>query len=71
MIWDYISAFLLIVGYIIVGRKNKWGWLISLVGNLGYVVVSFIVGLYGNMILGGVMAVVSIINFIKWSNINS
>lgn len=64
---DYISSLLLIIGYFIVGNKNKNGWLLSSVGNLGYIFVGYISGLYGMMILSIVMLSVSIINYIKWN----
>jgi nicotinamide riboside transporter PnuC len=66
-IGDYLSATLLIMGYFIAGRKNKWGWFLSLFGNIGYIFVSFFVGLYGNMILGGIMSIICIVNFLKWN----
>lgn len=67
---DYISAGLLIIGYIITGKKNKWGWLFAAFGNLGYIFVAIKINLYGMMVLSIIMLCISIYNFIKWHKEN-
>ena len=66
MFLDYSSAILLLLGYLIVGKDVKWGWLVSFIGNIGYIFVSIRVGLYGNLILAILMTIMSAYNFIKW-----
>ena len=65
---DFISSIFLIIGYILTGKKNRWGWLLASVGNLGYIYISFTLSLYGMLALSSVMMIISIINFKKWNN---
>ena len=66
MLLDYMSGSLLIIGYILVGKKIKEGWLLSMFGNIGYLYVGMIKGLYGVAILSFVMGGVAIYNYFKW-----
>ena len=63
---DYISAAFLIIGYFVAGKKNKWGWCLSSIGNIGYIWVSISAGLWGMLGLSVVMLAVSIYNFFIW-----
>lgn len=58
----------MIIGYILTGKKNKWGWLLAAIGNLGYIYISYTLSLYGMLALSCVMMTISIINFKKWKN---
>ncbi len=70
MIFDYIAASSLITGYVLIGKKKKLGWLFSCAGNMLYIGVSIITGLYGMGMLSTVMTIITLINYDKWSNEN-
>lgn len=38
---DYLSAISLLTGYYLTGKRNKIGWIFSLLGNLGYIYILF------------------------------
>lgn len=64
---DYISSIFLILGLILTGKKNKWGWILSILGSLGYLYLLFDTKFYGMIILNVIMAGLGIYNFIKWN----
>jgi nicotinamide riboside transporter PnuC len=64
---DYISSLFIIAGLVMIGKQNKYGWITSIIGSLGYIYVSIEAKLYGMLLLNVVMAVIGIINFIKWN----
>jgi hypothetical protein len=63
---DYLSALLLLSGYIITGTKNRWGWILSALGNIGYIYLMLGTEFKGMLTLSVIMFVVCINNFIKW-----
>ena len=63
---DWIGAALIGLNAYMVGKKNKWGWLVSVAGCLLFMYVGFKNHLYGMIALNTFIAIISIINFIKW-----
>lgn len=66
MVWDYIAASSLLIGYIAIGNRNKTGWIFSLVGNLTYLFVGIKTGLYAMSVFSGVMTIIAGITWLKW-----
>lgn len=65
---DYSSAILLLGGYILTGKRNKNGWILSTLGNIGYIYILSSTKYYGLLSLSIVMTFLCIYNFIKWNN---
>lgn len=63
---DYISSLFIIIGLILIGKQNKLGWILSILGSLGYIYIAIEAKIYGMFLLNVVMVVIGIINFIKW-----
>ena len=64
---DWIAGAFELVGLYIVGNKNKYGFAISIVGNLVWVYIAFVTKLYGLILVCIPAVIINIINFIKWS----
>jgi len=62
----YISIF---IGMLLLKQKSRAGWLFRLVGEIGWVILGFKLGLTSVWIWGIIFAVVDIAAFIKWNNI--
>ena len=65
---DYLSAILLLVGYYLTGKRNRIGWIFSLLGNFGYIYILFNTPFKGLFILSILMSLICIYNFYKWKN---
>lgn len=63
---DWAAAITIIIGIIFIGKKNKWGWIVSIVGAVLYMIVSWRKGIYGFIALDCVLIVLNTVNFIKW-----
>lgn len=64
---DYLSAISLLIGYILTGKRNRIGWIFSLLGNLGYIYILSSSEYKGLFILSVLMAIICVYNFVKWS----
>jgi hypothetical protein len=65
---DWIAGAIEFVGSIVVGNKNKWGFLINGIGCLAWVAYVLWTGLSRGLLLVVVpMAFVNLRNFIKWN----
>jgi len=63
---DYLSAISLLIGYYLTGKRNKIGWIFSLLGNIGYIYILFNTPFIGLFILSCFMSLMCIYNFYKW-----
>lgn len=63
---DYIGSMLLIIGLIFIGKKDRRGWLIQILGNILFIFIMFESRIYGALVLSCVMTVLCIINYKKW-----
>lgn len=63
---DWIAAALIIISIVMIGRKNKWGWLVATAGAALYLIVSYKKQIYGFVALDCVLLVLDVVNFFKW-----
>ena len=68
MFWDYFAAANLLIGYLLIGKKVKLGWVFSVAGNLSYLFVGMKTGLYAMATLSAVMSGVAAYTWFKWKN---
>ena len=65
---DYISSLFIIIGMVLLGKQNCYGWILSIIGSLGYIYIAIMTEIYGMLLLNIVMIIIGVINFIKWKN---
>lgn len=68
MIIDWIAAALELSGVWQVGNKKKNGFILSILGNASWIIVSLITTpkLYGLLIIATILFFLNIRNYIKW-----
>lgn len=64
---DYLSAIMLIVGYILIGKRIIYGWIFSTIGNIGYVYILVDTEFKGLLLLSITMALLCVYNFLIWT----
>ncbi len=64
---DYVAGIFDISGVWVIGNKNKYGFLLTMLGNILWVAVAFKTGVFGLLIVVVPAIFVNIRNFIKWS----
>lgn len=63
---DYFAGLIEILAKYIVGRKNKWGWLIHIFSGLLWTVIAFRIKVYGLLIITVPAFFINLYNFWKW-----
>jgi len=63
---DWLAGFIGILAKIIVGRKNKWGWIIYAISELIWIIVGLSTRLYGLVTVSGIVFFIYIYNFFRW-----
>ncbi len=63
---DYIACLFEIVGAILLGNKNKWGFALLMIGNLFWFMTGCRIGLEGLIVVSAVFLLINVRNFIKW-----
>ena len=63
---DYLFSALIILGVYLTGDRKTLGWIVSAVGNLGYIYIAIEKEFYGLFIVSITMLILSIINYIRW-----
>ena len=65
---DYIAAILELYAVWIIGNKNKFGFVIAMLGNFFWIAhVIHIQGSYGLLLVSPIMFVINVRNYMKWS----
>lgn len=64
---SWIFSAVIIWGVILIGNKNRWGWMVSNVGALGFIYMYIHTGLWGGIALDLFLLVMNTINFYKWT----
>jgi len=64
---DWISGFIELLAKYVVGRKNKWGWVLHLIAGVLWTYIAFSTHIYGLLIITIPAFFLNIWNFIKWS----
>lgn len=64
---EWILATLSIAGAILNIVKNRWGFIIWIVANIGWIVVDVIVGLWEQIPIWVVYTILSVYGFIIWT----
>jgi nicotinamide riboside transporter PnuC len=64
---DWLAACCIILSIIMIGRLNRWGWIVAIIGAILYIIVSIRNHIYGFVFLDCVLLVLNTVNFIKWS----
>ena len=64
---QYIAAIFELTAKWMVGNKNKWGFIVHLVGGAMWTYIAFTTPMYGLLIITIPAIVINIRNFIKWS----
>lgn len=62
----HLSYLLIVLGTFMVGRKNKWGWVLRALGETGWLTLGFILGLSSIWAWGFVFLCIEAYNFWKW-----
>jgi hypothetical protein len=64
---DWVSGCLELFGSWVTGNKKKWGFLISMMGNIGWVVYVIVThSTYGLLVVVLPAIFINIRNFVKW-----
>lgn len=63
---DWIAAIMIALSAYMTGRKNKWGWVASIIGCIIFIWIAISNKIYGMAGLNTFVMILSIINFIKW-----
>lgn len=63
---DILSSIAILVGYILTGNRKRIGWIFSLLGNIGYIIILRDTELKGLIIVSIIMSLICIYNFFKW-----
>ena len=67
MIFAWILAVMSVAGAILNARKNRWGFVIWIIGNFGWIVVDIMCGLYEQIIVWVMLTGTSIYGFYVWT----
>ena len=63
---DWIASFITIVAKILVGNKNKWGFIFHIVAEIIWIAVSVKHKVWGLLPLAVVTMMISVCSFLKW-----
>ena len=63
---DWIACCLEVIGAIMVGNKNKWGFVVFICGNFFWILSGYDSNLNGLIAVSLVFATINIRNFRKW-----
>lgn len=63
---DWVAGLIGIIAKIVVGCKNKWGWIIYIISEFAWIVVGLYSKLYGLVTISSLVAIIYVYNFIKW-----
>lgn len=64
---SWIFSAIIIISIFLIGKKNRWGWMVANIGALGFIYVYLNSKIYGGIALDVVLLVLNTINFFKWS----
>lgn len=64
---DILAMALTFIGLILIGNKNKFGFIFALLGNSIWIVLGFWIGSFGLLFANLVLIIIYIRNFIKWN----
>ncbi|KKN77101.1 hypothetical protein LCGC14_0364420 [marine sediment metagenome] len=64
-LWASIQA--LVGMYFLTNLKNRWGCLISLTNQVPWVILAFMVGTYGTLLLSGAMIFITVRGWLRWN----
>lgn len=66
MFLDWIGAAIALIGVYMVGRKNKYGFLVCMLSGLVWCFVAFFTGVYGLFLEVLPLFALNLYNFNKW-----
>lgn len=69
-ILSWIFSAIIIYSVVLIGNKNRWGWMIANIGAIGFIYLYVKTGLWGGIALDLFLLVMNTINFIKWTKDN-
>lgn len=64
---DIIAGITELSAQVVVGRKNRWGWILHLISGGLWTYIAFQTKLYGILIITTPAIFINTWNFIKWS----
>ena len=64
---DWIAGGLEIVAKVVIGRHNRWGWILSMVSGVVWAYIAITWRMYGLLVIVVPAFYVNIRNFYKWS----
>ncbi len=67
MIYLWIAAVLSISGAILNAKKNRWGFILWIIGNVGWIIADIIYGMYEQIVVWLFLTATSIYGFREWS----
>jgi hypothetical protein len=66
-ILSWIFSAVIILSVILIGNKNRWGWMVANIGAIGFIYLYVKTGLWGGIALDLFLLIMNTINFRKWS----
>lgn len=63
---DFVAAGLELSGLYTVGNKRRTGFLLNIAGDIVWIYVGVVAGLYGLISIAGVALVLNVRNYLKW-----
>ena len=62
----HVAYLFLVAGMVLLTRKNLWGWACRFIGEIGWVVIGFIMGMTSIWLWGLVFMCIDIKGFYEW-----
>jgi len=59
----YVS---ILTGTILLTKKNKWGWLFRVIGDIGWVIIGWQISMYSIVIWSSIFSINDFRGFLKW-----
>lgn len=68
MVADWVGGILVIVGNYLIGKKNRYGWLVNIAAQVPLIYLNYKLRLWGLVPMNTFLTVVFIKNYWSWSN---
>jgi len=68
---DWLAGIFELIGLYVIGVKNKYGFLINILGNVAWIYVALTTGVYGLLLVVCPAIVLNTTNYVKWHRSHS
>lgn len=64
--WGHIGYIFILIGMILLTRKNIWGWVCRFIGEVVWLLVGLSMGMSSIWFWGSIFLVIDVVGFLKW-----